>query len=244
MILIILRHDVDNAFHRRNLFSKGLNYLRIKIGRSFPTWKSFGYLEDARCLFEREKSIGIHASWFFRTVTKPPSHFRQELLAEEHEIGFHADRIENEFYFNDDLKYMAEDLKFLGFTKHGSRGLSTPHIVGLGEVYNVELYIRRAKDNGMKYFCGNDVVPTDAFRVIEGIVLFSSVFWVLPGYMDDRKFTVDWLIHYQKDNDVVVLIHPEETKLSPKVAEKVDKIYSRCEKIVSFKEFLRSKKVR
>ena len=190
--MIILRHDVDDAFSIRTLFSKGLNYLRMKVGRSFPVWKSFGYLEDARCLFEREKSMGIHASWFFRTVTKPPRDFRRELLGEEHEIGFHADRIEDEVYFEENLKYVAEDLKPFGFTKHGSRGLHTPLGVGLGEVYNSELCIKRAKDYGMIYFCGNDVIPTDVFRVVEGIVFFPSVFWVFPGYMDDEKFLCEF----------------------------------------------------
>ena len=207
-------------------------------------WKSFGYLEDARYLFEREKSIGIHASWFFRTVTKPPNDFRRNLLSERHEIGFHADRIESKSHFADDLKYVADDLKLLGFTKHGSKGLPTPH-VGLGEVYNPELCIKRAKDNRMTYFCGNDVVPTDVFRVIEGIVFFPSVFWCSPGYMDDRKFTVDWLIDYQRDHDVVVLIHPiETTELFPKVAEKVEKVYNRCDKIMSIEEYLQTKKVK
>jgi hypothetical protein len=243
MWMIILRHDVDNAFPTRTLFSKGLNYLRMKIGRSFPAWKSFGYLDDARSLFEREKSMGIHASWFFRTVTKLPSDFKRELLREGHEIGFHAERIENEFYFEDDLKYVAEDLKLLGFTKHGSRGLPTPFGIGSGEIYNPELCIKRAKNNALVYFCGNDVVPTDVSRVVETVVFFPSVFWVFPGYMDDGKFTVDWLINYQRDHDVVVLIHPRETaELFPRVAEKVDKIYNRCEEIVSFKRYLEMKK--
>lgn len=44
----------------------------------------------------------------------------------------------------------------------------------------------------MIYFCGNDVIPTDVFRVVEGIVFFPSVFWVFPGYMDDEKFLCEF----------------------------------------------------
>jgi hypothetical protein len=246
MSLIILRHDVDDAFSTRNLFSTGLNYLRMKIGRRFPMWESLGYLEDALCLSERDRSMGIHSSWFFRTVTNPSSDFMQGLLGDGHEIGFHADRIEDEFCFNDDFEYVAGDLEFLGFTKHGSKGLPTPlgAASGLGEVYNPKLCVKRAKDHGMVYFCGNDVVPTDAIRVVESVVFFPSAFWVFPGYMNDQKFTVDWLIDYQKDHDVVVLVHPSDaTELFPKAARNVDKIYNRCDEIVSFKEYLQSKKV-
>lgn len=167
-----------------------------------------------------------------------------KILKEGHEIGFHADRINDESFFKIDLEYVAEGSKFFGFTKHGSRGLRTPRGIGLGEVYNLELCTKRAKDNGMTYFCSNDVVPTDMFQRVEGVELFPGVFWVLPGYMDDSKFTVDWLIDYQRDHDVVVLIHPEDAVGSfPKVAEKVDRIYDCCEEIVSFEKYLRSKKV-
>jgi uncharacterized hydantoinase/oxoprolinase family protein len=57
--------------------------------------------------------------------------------------------------------------------------------------------------------------------------------------MNDRKFTVDWLIKYQKDHDVVVLIHPPEaTEVFPDRKEKVEKILSHCEEIVTFKKYL------
>jgi hypothetical protein len=242
--VIILRHDIDNAFSTRNFFSKGLNYLRMKLGKSLPVWQSFGYLDNARYLFEREKSMGIRASWFFRTITKPLGDFRQDILKEGHEIGFHADRINNESFFKIDLEYVADGTKFFGFTKHGSRGLHTPRGMGLGEVYNLELCKKRAKDNKLLYFCGNDVVPADAFQTVDDIELFPSVFWVFPGYMDDSRFTIDWLVDHQRDHDVVVLIHPEDAVgLFPKVAEKVDMIYDRCDEMVSFEEYFRSRKV-
>ncbi len=61
--------------------------------------------------------------------------------------------------------------------------------------------------------------------------------------MDDSRFTVDWLIDYQRDHDVVVLIHPEDAVgFFPKVARRVDMIYNRCEDILTFEEYLRSKK--
>jgi hypothetical protein len=57
--------------------------------------------------------------------------------------------------------------------------------------------------------------------------------------MDDERFTVNWLIDYHRDHDVVVLIHPgDATELFPRVAERVHKIYDRCKEIVSFKEYL------
>lgn len=234
-----MRHDVDNAFSFDSLFSKGMNYFNMKLGKCFPRLISLGYLRDAFKLFEREKEIGVKATWFFRTLTKPPSAFRRELLSNDHEIGFHADRIENEVYFKKDLYYVAQNTRIFGFTKHGSRGLPCPSGVGLGEVYNLPLYVKRAKDAGLFYFAGNDVKPTDKMRRMDGIAVFPSVFWVAPGYMDDRKFTVKWLIKYQKDNDVVVLIHPEEaTKAYPKRKEKVEKIFARCENIVTFKKYL------
>jgi len=237
--LIILRHDVDDPFSLKSLFSKGMNYLSLKMGKIFPRWKSLGYLKDALDLFEREREIGIQATWFFRTLTTPFPAFRKQILANGHEIGFHADRIENETFFVKDLKTVAQDTRIFGFTKHGSKGLPTPLDVGLGEVYNLDLYIERAKKFGLSYFAGNDVTPTDTIKIIEGVAVFPSAFWIAPGYMNDRKFTVDWLIKYQKDHDVVVLIHPSEaTEVFPDRKEKVEKILSRCEVVVTFKRYL------
>ena len=97
--------------------------------------------------------------------------------------------------------------------------------------------LKRAKDNRMIYFCGNDVVPTDVFRVVDGVKVFPSVFWGVPGYMDDERFTVNWLIDYHRDHDVMVLIHPgDATELFPRVTERVHKIYDPCKEIVSFKD--------
>jgi hypothetical protein len=237
--LIILRHDVDDAFSTNSLFSKGLNYLSLKFRKFFPRWKNLGYLQDTLKLFERELEIGVQSSWFFRTSTTPFPELRKELLAKGHEIGFHADRIEDESFFRKDLEYVAQGNRIFGFTKHGSRGLLTPMRVGLGEVYNLALYIRRARDLGLSYFAGNNVNPTDKRKIIDGVVVFPSVFWVSPGYMNDQKFTVGWLIKHQKDCDVVVLVHPlEASGAFPKVAEKVDKIYTRCQDFVSFKKYL------
>lgn len=237
--MIILRHDVDDAFSINSLFLKGLNYLSLKFRKFFPRWKNLGYLQDVLKLFEREKEIGIRSSWFFRTSTTPFPELRKELLAKGHEIGFHADRIENESLFRKDLEYVAQGTRIFGFTKHGSKGLHTPLGIGLGEVYDLTLYIKRAKNIGLSYFAGNDVNPVDKIKIIDGVVVFPSAFWVSPGYMNDQKFTVDWLIKHQKDYDVVVLIHPLETSgVFPKVAEKVDKIYTRCQDFVSFKKYL------
>ncbi|MEM2202652.1 MAG: hypothetical protein QW595_03360 [Candidatus Bathyarchaeia archaeon] len=196
--MIILRHDVDDAFSVGSYFSKGLNYLSIKLGKIFPRSRSFGFLRDALNLFEREREIGIRATWFFRTLTRPFPEFKRELLSEGHEIAFHADRIENKEFFKKDLEYVAQGIKILGFSKHGNRGLPTPAGLGLGEVYNLSLYIRRAKEFGFLYFAGNDVNPTDEFKVLDGIVVFPSAFWIAPGYMDDRKFTIDWQLQSTK----------------------------------------------
>jgi hypothetical protein len=111
-------------------------------------------------------------------------------------------------------------------------------------MYNLDLCIERAKTLGLSYFCGNDVVPTDMPKIVNDIVFFPSVFWVLPGYMNDVKFTVEWLIEYQKDHDLVVLIHPSDaTGILPACTKKVEKIYSRCEEFVSFKKYLEMKKL-
>jgi hypothetical protein len=242
--LIILRHDVDDPFSLNSSFSRKLNYISVKFGRIIPQWRSLGYLKDAVKLFEREKEIGIRATWFFRTLTRPFYTFRKQLLANGHEIGFHADRIKNKDFFLSDLKYVAQDTKIFGFTKHGSRGLPTPIGTGLGEVYDLDLCIRRVKETGLSYFVGNDVNPTDTLKVIEGVAVFPSVFWIAPGYMDDKRYTIDWLIEYQKDNDVAVLIHPQEaTMFFPDRMRKVEKIFNRCEEIVSFNMYLKMKKI-
>ena len=234
---------MDYAFLTSRDLNLGMNYLRFKMGTAFPVSKRLGYLADTRKLLEREDEIGIQSSWFFRTITRPFKELEADLLAKGHEIAFHAERIENESFFMKDLKTVAKNVKIIGFTKHGSRGLPSPPPVR-GEMYNPELCIERAKNSGLSYFCGNDVVPTDASKIVNGIVFFPSVFWVGPGYMDDSKFSVEWLIEYQKDHDVVVLIHPSDAiKGLPTYIEKVESIYSRCDEFVSFKKYLEIKKI-
>jgi hypothetical protein len=214
-----------------------MNYLGLKMPKIFPRWRCLGYLKDALYLFEREKEVGIKASWFFRTCTKPSLRFKDQLLRNGHEIGFHADRIKNERLFVKDLKMIAADIKIFGFTKHGNKGLHSPF--GAGETYELNLYIERAKKFGLLYFAGNDVVPTDTLKIINDVVVFPSAFWVAPGYMDDKKFNVDWLIRYQQDHDVVVLVHPSDvTDVFPDRKEKVEKIFNRCKEIVTFKKYL------
>jgi hypothetical protein len=244
-MVVILRHDIDDPYVDEPSFSR---LTRISVRRlsafrrrfsswtpGIPQWK---YLHAAERLFEAEENLGIRGTWFFRRVTKPHSSFKNKLLRHGCEVAFHADRIRNECYFKKDLAYTMNGITALGFSKHGSARNQLEAERIRSEVYDPERCLVLAKKNGFRYFSGNGTNPETPYRIVNDVVYFPGAFWMFPGYMDDRRYTLQWLLRNQRDKNVVVLVHPREyTGLFPRIRENLDMFLEHVDEAMSFQDF-------
>ena len=222
--MIILRHDIDNAYSNKYLL---LAHMKGALPRFY------GYLRTTEMLLRFEMDYGMHSTWFFRRVTRPSSKLRLELERCGNEIGFHADRIHVQSAFAYDLQKALNGAGCLGFTKHGHKGLKTDSSIGgEGENYSLELCIERGEQYHLKYFSGNEPYDGQAPYRHRNLVVFPSMFSLVPGYMKG-EYTLDWLAQNQ-NKDIVVVVHPEDFLKYPEV---VKGFYERC-RFVSFEEYL------
>lgn len=246
---IILRHDVDNpyvgelgfgVFARKFVWT--LNWYKQYgfLGEKLPGLTHLKYLHATKRLFEVEKNLGIKGSWFFRTRTKPYAALRTMMIQHGCEISFHADRSKDESRFLADLKYTIGREKPLGFTKHGNSRNEAEARKEHIEIYDPTNCLQLAKRYGFKYFSGNGTNPEEPWKIVGGVVYFPSAFWIQTGYMDDTKYTLDWLMEAQRNRDIVVLVHPREyTDLFPRLKNRIDELFRRTSEIVNFTDFLK-----
>lgn len=245
-MVVILRHDVDSAYVAEFKFNRYLRHLlvrldqhRLRIGTCIPAIPQLKYLHDAERLFELEKSLGIKGSWFFRRRTKPHLSFRKKLLSYGCEVSLHAETTRSEDAFVRELKSIVGEYKPLGFTKHGNAKDEIQARERSCEIYDPENCVRLAKKFGLRYFSGNGVNPEEACRMVDGVIYFPSAFWNFPGYMDDAKYTLEWMKRKHKEKPMVLLIHPREyTDHYPDLADKITAFLSQLDDVVSFREFL------
>lgn len=198
----ILRIDVDTAYQNRIL-----NYARVNE-EFFPGISTLGYLNSCRSIADDLHNRGIKASFFFMPFTLPSKEFVRELIEKGHNIGLHAVHTKNYNDFLGDIISTSKNLgDVLGFTKHGSGNfkLSRTH----DPDYNLDKFINFAKMSNLKYFLGNGESPNKRWQHKEGILYSSSAFWLNRNYRDD-EFTISWLIDATQENDIVVLMHPED----------------------------------
>jgi len=252
-MVVILRHDVDNGYvgelgfgTLRRKFVWSLNYYREygALGDRLPGIVQLKYLHDASRLLEVEENLGIRGSWFFRTRTKPYPALEDRILDLGGEVSFHADHTLDEKQFLSDMKYTLGESTPLGFTKHGSEvtleKARNQHV----EVYDASNCLALAKMHNFKYFSGNGTAPEQPSKIIGGVLYFPNAFWMDPSFMNDSKYTLDWLKRMQKDTDIVVLVHPREyTDLFPKIQRKIDSFFEKIDEVTSFASLLKSRRL-
>ncbi|MFW9975145.1 MAG: hypothetical protein ACFFDQ_07775, partial [Candidatus Thorarchaeota archaeon] len=67
---LALRIDVDNPFGYATFFKKVLNRVSLDYD-IIPRWKSLGYLEHAKQLWDYLEHKRVPTTWFFRNITAP-----------------------------------------------------------------------------------------------------------------------------------------------------------------------------
>lgn len=200
--IVILRHDVDSPFvYRKNFLKKALN--RIYLSNSELPGKSImpGYLEALNYLLELEAKFQAPGTFFFRTVTCPSSEIVRKMLAQKHEIAFHADRIDLFENFQNDLNKLQEsmNLKIDGFSKHGFAKVRS------GGSWDENRMIRYANLAKLKYLAqGVDHPDWEEPKLIDGVFIFGHHKTIKDTDFDD-------LVSYVKSKKwPMLMLHPED----------------------------------
>ncbi|UCG02604.1 MAG: hypothetical protein JSW11_01160 [Candidatus Heimdallarchaeota archaeon] len=217
---IILRIDVDNPYGYYSFPKKVLNYFSTNY-RRFPIRYDFlGYLAQAKSLFHTLREAKIPATWFFRVQSRPNRKFQQELLSSGHEIAYHAERTASLRYFQDDLQELSKNLPtpILGYSKHGSGQLklSKYHTVE----YDFPSLIKLGQEMNLRYFTGNEEIPTLEPLQMGELQVFKGSFWLDENYRDVVRYPITWLIEAaSKGKTIVLLTHPYKWVYSRKEKE-------------------------
>ena len=110
-------------------------------------------------------------------------------------------------------------------------------------------YLRLLKE--FKIFSGNsspDTMQRGCLKIFDGF-FFPSAFFTRETatieLQNDEKYTVDWLLDWQKKHDVVICVHPEELSksipdLRLKTLSKLHNLLTNC-KVLNFTDWLRVK---
>lgn len=200
--IFILRHDVDSPFvYRKNVFKKLANRIYLSDpdlpGRKFLP----GYHEALKTILDIEKQFDARASFFFRTVTCPAPDMVRRLIAEGHEIAYHADRIATFEEFSEDLTSLRQktDCAIDGFTKHGYAKVRS------GGHWNERKMVEYAKLANLKYLAqGEDHEDIDRPQVVDGV-------YVLGHHMTVKDRGLDEMQRYIESHECpMLMIHPED----------------------------------
>lgn len=198
----ILRHDVDSPFvYRKNVFKKLANRIYLSDpdlpGRKFLP----GYHEALKTILEIEKKFDARASFFFRTVTSPPPEIVRRLIAEGHEVAYHADRIATFEEFKEDLVALRQKTGCAidGFTKHGYAKVRS------GGQWDEKKMVEYAKLANLRYLAqGEDHEDLDMPQLVDGVYL-------LGHHMTVKDRGLDEMLGYIKSHEwPMLMIHPED----------------------------------
>jgi len=229
---VIIRIDVDRPYGKGPL----VRHLLSRCGSDlyFPRVPAFGYLRE---LDQMLRMLGEHdarAYVFFRRCSLPNERLREVLDRGRHEIGLHLENSRSFETFQAERRnlenYIGQSVS--SFSKHGSGGEK----YGLRHYapYEPDRYVEWAQKDDMRVFFGNLEDPTIEPRSTGRFSWFPSAFWLEPGWRDQQKFSVDWLLRRGKETDIVLLVHPENVFEDSELTADFRKIVSTLEsKILS-----------
>ena len=205
---LIIRIDVDRPYGRCPPLRHFLS--RLSSDLYFPPVEGFGFLAELQTMLTWLNEERAFAYVFFRRCTLPSKSILSLLDAGGHQVGLH---LENSRSFETFLKETQIVERHFGrkvraISKHGSGGAK----YGFHHYapYEPEKYIEWAQQVSMRVFLGNRQDPTLAStKTAGGLLVFPSAFWLEPPWRDTKKFTVNWLLDHASQQDIVLLVHPE-----------------------------------
>ncbi|MGA8151675.1 MAG: hypothetical protein WB952_12045 [Terriglobales bacterium] len=205
---LIIRIDVDRPYGRRPLARHLLS--RVSSDLYFPKVGAFGFLAELQTMLNWLNEAGARAYVFFRRCTLPSASVLELLAAGRHEIGLHLENSRSFETFREEVRIVEDHFgkPVLALSKHGSghSKFGFHHYAP----YEPERYIDWARRTAMRIFLGNLEDPTiEPIKPDNHLLVFPSAFWLEPQWRDTRKFSADWLLERARQQDTVLLVHPE-----------------------------------
>lgn len=205
---LIIRIDVDRPYGRKPLARHVLS--RLSSDLYLPRIPVFGYLSELQTMLNWLNAANARAYVFFRRCTLPLKPVLDCLEAGGHEIGLHLENSRSFETFSQEVGVLEAHFgkKILAISKHGSgNGKYGFHHYA---PYEPTRYTEWAERASMRLFLGNLEDPTlPPVTTGKGLLTFPSAFWLEPQWRDTKTFTVDWLLERARQQDIVLLVHPE-----------------------------------
>lgn len=215
---VIFRIDVDRPYGKKDFFHKLAS--RIASDIYFPRIEGFNYLSELKIILKILNEHKVRSYIFFRKCTVPSSPAMKLIDDGGHIIGLHLENSRSLDTYLKELKDLEGRIgrKIATFSKHGSG----KHKYGLHHyaAYEPEEYMTWAEKSRMKIFMGNLEDPTVLpEQRAESLLFLPSAFWLEPEWRDTRRFTPEWLVNESRTRDVVLLFHPDNVVVDPKLME-------------------------
>lgn len=215
---LIIRIDVDRPYGRRPLARHVLS--RLGSDLYFPRIDRLGFLAELESMLRWLNEESARSYVFFRRCTLPSRKILDLLDAGGHEVGLHLEDSRSFETFLAELQIVERHVgrKVLALSKHGSGGSR----FGLHHYapYEPDRYVEWAQSVSMRLFLGNLEDPSvDPPEAGNGLLIFPAAFWLEPSWRDTTRYTVDWLVARARHQDVVLLVHPENTLAEPRLIE-------------------------
>jgi hypothetical protein len=205
---LIIRIDVDRPYGRKPLARHVLS--RLSSDLYLPRIPAFGYLSELQTMLNWLNAAKARAYVFFRRCTLPSDSVLDCLELGGHEIGLHLENSRSFDTFSQEVLTLERHFgkKIFAISKHGSgKGKYGFHHYA---PYEPARYTEWAERASMRLFLGNLEDPTlPPVTTGKGLLTFPSAFWLEPHWRDTKTFTVEWLLHRAREQDIVLLVHPE-----------------------------------
>jgi hypothetical protein len=224
---VLLRIDVDRPYGRAPLW----RHIASRVSSDFylPRIDAFGYLRELAALLQLFNEHHAAAYVFFRRCTLPSRVVLDLMQRGGHRLGLHLEnsRSLQSFMAEKSVLEQACSMRVCAVSKHGSGGAKygRAHFAP----YEPLKYEAWCAEANVRLFLGNLEDPTiDRVLGASGVTVFPAAYWLEPAWRDTQRFSVDWLIEYSRSNDVVVLIHPENTLGSDALRQDLGRLLRSC----------------
>ena len=203
---IHLRIDVEKPYGNHTLPRKIVSKVIEAYFPFAPRLK--GYLSHLKEFIQICNEAGVKAMFFHRLCNVPDQEVLDLYTKGGHQLCFHFENSRSFDTLRDEIilfnKKVEVNVKLI--SKHGSGyyKLGKHHY----PKYEPQKYREWADHLGVKFLFGNGIPEKlDDLKSINGY--FENVFWMEGEYRHKNLFSLDEILRYANEKDVVILGHPE-----------------------------------
>lgn len=224
---LIIRVDVDRPYGRSPIWRHVAS--RISSDFRLPRIDSLGYLRELSELLHLFNHHDTPAYVFFRECTLPSRSVIELMQSGGHRLGLHLEnsRTFDTFVAEKRRLELAAGTPIRAVSKHGSgtKRYGRTHYAP----YEPLRYEEWCSRSGVPVFMGNLEDPrVKSYEGSGGISVFPAAFWLEQAWRNVNVFTIDWLISHAMTEDVVLLIHPENTLGSTALRRDLERLLHSC----------------